>query len=749
MFNQKILAEQGEVFKAPNGQIQKISNNAPSHDDNKRINKFGINKVEGGEGGVEINADSVLSDSQRQVNSGKREDNIKEQIVKIKPIEGENIAGQLGLNIKLKKAISPSQLFLEIQKAKDKKTLDILKKSKNSTNSREGQNSNDVNASQIAILPSDEEIYDAVFEHTENKKEQSGIDFEEEIEAQFGFDKNRQLREYKSQTNNMYLKGGNSSLSDFNIFPSSPEEINEGKYESSFKEHPVKYLEDSLAESEDFLNNWYGKREGVEFDHSMFDYDLKNRFRGDDKNAAAFYSSKDNKSYFNTEQFQPLTGIHEFTHSIDYNAGNNLKTNYEDLGIKPTFIAENKNRYEQYKSNKENGFSDEYYKSPMEVYARLNELRRKANFSPNFIPSLEDIRNLRNSTEDNQIFSFFSDEDILNMWNNLSLNKNEKPKEEYYAKYGLRKSQFGGDEISKRDKNPFNTSNVKSQGKKTALEQANWLSNWYGTRDVVTDPVAIDTNLYDYEYYPDKNNRPKNVKENVQKIENAYGFEPYAYADNDKTIFLNKVSNTTVPVHEFTHRIDANLGDLKAQYISNPVKKAYLNNFGNTLKTDYRDLGIKPLKEDKYFTNPQESYARLNELRYNSKFEPNYKPTIDDIKKLRKTNKNNQLFKYYDDDSIMKMWNGLSDIGFEENTLENPILEQTAKYGGIHIKPENKGKFTEYAKRKGMGVQEAAHWVMSNSDNPTLRKRANFAINASKFKHQYGGSSILSQLNLL
>lgn len=186
MFNQKILAEQGEVFKAPNGQIQKISNNAPSHDDNKRINRFGINKVEEGEGGVEINADSVLSDSQRQVDSGKREDNIKEQIVKIKPIEGENIAGQLGLNIKLKKAISPSQLFLEIQKAKDKKTLDILKKSKNSTNSREGQNSNNVNASQIAMLPSDEEIYDAVFEHTENKKEQSGINFEEEVEAKYG-----------------------------------------------------------------------------------------------------------------------------------------------------------------------------------------------------------------------------------------------------------------------------------------------------------------------------------------------------------------------------------------------------------------------------------------------------------------------------------------------------------------------------------------------------------------------------------
>ena len=59
------------------------------------------------------------------------------------------------------------------------------------------------------------------------------------------------------------------------------------------------------------------------------------------------------------------------------------------------------------------------------------------------------------------------------------------------------------------------------------------------------------------------------------------------------------------------------------------------------------------------------------------------------------------------------------------------------RHGGhvIEIKKENEGKFTSYAKNKGMGVQEAAHWVLQHSNNPTLRKRANFAINATKFKH--------------
>lgn len=61
--------------------------------------------------------------------------------------------------------------------------------------------------------------------------------------------------------------------------------------------------------------------------------------------------------------------------------------------------------------------------------------------------------------------------------------------------------------------------------------------------------------------------------------------------------------------------------------------------------------------------------------------------------------------------------------------------------GGIHIKPENKGKFTAFAKRKGMGVQEAARHVLANKDkySSTQVKRANFARNASKWKHQEGG----------
>ena len=63
------------------------------------------------------------------------------------------------------------------------------------------------------------------------------------------------------------------------------------------------------------------------------------------------------------------------------------------------------------------------------------------------------------------------------------------------------------------------------------------------------------------------------------------------------------------------------------------------------------------------------------------------------------------------------------------------------KYGGIHIKKANRGKFTEWAKAHHMGVQEAASHVMANKENysPTIVKRANFAKNAAGWKHEEGG----------
>lgn len=52
------------------------------------------------------------------------------------------------------------------------------------------------------------------------------------------------------------------------------------------------------------------------------------------------------------------------------------------------------------------------------------------------------------------------------------------------------------------------------------------------------------------------------------------------------------------------------------------------------------------------------------------------------------------------------------------------------KYGGIHIKKKNIGKFTATKKVTSKTTEELTH-----SKNPVTRKRAVFAQNAKKWKH--------------
>jgi len=74
--------------------------------------------------------------------------------------------------------------------------------------------------------------------------------------------------------------------------------------------------------------------------------------------------------------------------------------------------------------------------------------------------------------------------------------------------------------------------------------------------------------------------------------------------------------------------------------------------------------------------------------------------------------------------------------------VEDPerAMNNMAK-SGIEIKPENEGKFTAWAKERGMSVAEAANKVMANTDeySPGVVKMANFAKNARKFKKAQGG----------
>jgi len=79
--------------------------------------------------------------------------------------------------------------------------------------------------------------------------------------------------------------------------------------------------------------------------------------------------------------------------------------------------------------------------------------------------------------------------------------------------------------------------------------------------------------------------------------------------------------------------------------------------------------------------------------------------------------------------------NWLEKIQEKRSTVIDNIIGSFKKGGGIHIDPKNKGKFTATKEKTGETTEELTH-----SKNPLTRKRAIFAQNAKKWKHEDGGS---------
>lgn len=80
-----------------------------------------------------------------------------------------------------------------------------------------------------------------------------------------------------------------------------------------------------------------------------------------------------------------------------------------------------------------------------------------------------------------------------------------------------------------------------------------------------------------------------------------------------------------------------------------------------------------------------------------------------------------------------------------QEELENKFKPEFKAGGSIHIAPSKRGTFTAAATKHGMGVQSFASKVLSNKEDysPAMIKKANFARNASKWKHRLGGKDQL------
>ena len=91
----------------------------------------------------------------------------------------------------------------------------------------------------------------------------------------------------------------------------------------------------------------------------------------------------------------------------------------------------------------------------------------------------------------------------------------------------------------------------------------------------------------------------------------------------------------------------------------------------------------------------------------------------------------------YNNELLEKMATGTLEKVDGRTKLDNIIyskLDYKKKGGTIHIKPENRGKFTKSAKKAGKSVPQHAKDVVNDPNATTLQKRrAQFAINAKKW----------------
>lgn len=90
------------------------------------------------------------------------------------------------------------------------------------------------------------------------------------------------------------------------------------------------------------------------------------------------------------------------------------------------------------------------------------------------------------------------------------------------------------------------------------------------------------------------------------------------------------------------------------------------------------------------------------------------------------------------DKANLRAWRSLGNTASNIDTNNDllALANYSADGGPIHIKKNNRGKFTDYC---GGEVTTACIQKGLHSSNPTTRKRANFAQNVRKFKHAYGG----------
>lgn len=153
--------------------------------------------------------------------------------------------------------------------------------------------------------------------------------------------------------------------------------------------------------------------------------------------------------------------------------------------------------------------------------------------------------------------------------------------------------------------------------------------------------------------------------------------------------------------------------------VAGRVERGRQNQYDYLQQTALGQLNPMPLTD--YQPNPYSMYAKYggslkNYMKYGG---------LQNVKYFGPPFSNGASFKFSPSDKIDSK---------AVRRISSAMLRGWAQFkkGGIHIKPENKGKFTDYCGGKVTSdcIQKGLH-----SPSATIRKRANFARNARKWNH--------------
>lgn len=505
-----VVVEQGEVMRDMEGNIQEVNETAPSHDDSILSTPQGNFNVPTGRGGVMLNGiESVLSDSQSQINTGKRKNNSKDQIIKIKPKEAENIGSQLGLLFKPSKSLSPSELFRQLRDIRDKKSEKLLKALDGKRNDKISETSKAVVAAQVSALPDDDMLYDLAFGIQEEAKE-GEPEFMEEQTMQYGGNNNI-TQKAGDFVRNWFVNRANArkgGLTPENIegvdklvknpiivkpdnFYINP--LMDGQYRPSEKKAYIYDKGQTNAQKE-----LIGIHETT---HAWQDAAVKNN-----KNAKLLNKFKqDIKNYRKSENVQLDYDIENEDNNVFekvYNIITDKRPKLLPKPSRPTLVnplAEHTYPLIEKEINTagipmDTSLPKDYYdylKKPIEVHARLMELRRDMGLKPDQDVTKEQLQNFIKSGKKksyylDQLKEILDDRGILNLLNKTAAN--QIPTDNTYVQYGGSSNGVMLPEIVVRGTNPLQGNQIVSDATRTKFSK--YVKEPVYTKNTLTkDPV--------------------------------------------------------------------------------------------------------------------------------------------------------------------------------------------------------------------------------------------------------------------